>query len=212
MANFDLRINGRTEKNRGGRSEHAAALCLARFAGAARPRNSGCGPGPMRRLHGDRGRHGGALPARCRCRARRDARSPRWKGWVRPKICTACKPPSSKNRAAQCGYLHQWHDHDGHRIAGQNAPNPPKPKCAPRWQANLCRCGSHVRVLARCDARSERVRESAMNQITIERRQFLQAGGGLFVSFALAGAFACVRTKRDAHEKISAPMPWIPTS
>ena len=48
-----------------------------------------------------------------------------------------------------------------------------------------------------------------MNQIQIERRQFLQAGGSLVVSFALAGGLLPSRkTQRPA--KVLPPMRWIP--
>ena len=73
--------------------------------------------------------------------------------------------------------LHQRHDHDGEGAARPQAAAERSARCATALAGNLCRCGTHNRIVARRAARGERRGGPDMNAPILTRRDFGQAAG-----------------------------------
>ena len=90
-----------------------------------------------------------------------------------------------EEQAAQCGYCINGMIMESAAFLAKNK-KPTEAQIKEALAKNLCRCGTHARIVKRGHARGQRVREAAMN-IHTSRRDVLKGGGALVVSFSLAG-------------------------
>ncbi len=160
------------------RASRPARRCTARSSGAA---SDNAAPAPSWSTSGD-----ALLHAACE-RARRDATSPRSKGSARLKSRIAVQAAFIAEQAAQCGYCT-----NGMIMAAKallaRTPKPTLEQVKQGLAGNLCRCGTHTRILRAVMRASRRCSHDAQHLTSISRRDLLKAGGALVVSFAFAVA------------------------
>ena len=105
--------------------------------------------------------------------------------------------------------LHQRHDHDGDGASDQNAASDRRAGARGFGRKSLPLRQPCPRP-ARGDAR-KRPGSGRPDMNAIARRQFLQAGGGLVVSFAFAPALPALAQLAPAGKKRGRAMRWIPS-
>ena len=83
--------------------------------------------------------------------------------------------------------LHQRHDHGVGRASWPGTGIRPKTQIKEALANNLCRCGTHARIVRAVKRASSGVREAIMNtHFKPSRRDLLKGGGALVVSFSFA--------------------------
>ena len=110
--------------------------------------------------------------------------------------------------------LHRRHDHAGAGAARAQRRARARPRSARTWRRNLCRCGTHMRILRavrRAAAMHERRRAATARSAAMKRgsrgrhaARFLAAGGALVVSFA-AGRRALAAQRRQRRQAAALP-------
>ena len=176
------------------RSRHAAALRAAQRPGAQR-RQVRLRPRPMRRLHRARRRQAGLLLPDAGRGAARAARSRTVEGLGTAGSPARCSRPSMTEQAAQCGYCIAGMIMRAQALLERN-PRPTEAEIRAGMQPNLCRCGTHMRILRAVRRAAERCggeRRDAPEHEPCRRRRpraaaRLLGGGALVVGLRAAAA------------------------
>ena len=79
--------------------------------------------------------------------ARPAPRSSRSKALARPRSRIRSSRPSSTSRPAQCGYCINGMIMAGGGLPGDERPRRPRTRSRQALDGNLCRCGTHVRIV-----------------------------------------------------------------
>ena len=151
----------------------------------------GCGLGAVRRLHGACGRRGGALLHHAGLVSSDGAEgSSRWRASASPEKPHPVQKAFIDEQAVQCGYCINGMIMQSAAFLGQK-PNPTEADIRQALANNLCRCGTHVRIMravkrAAGKPLSGRISDDVISDLP--PRASSKARGALVVSFAIAAA------------------------
>ena len=155
-----------------GRAGHAAALRAAQRSRAQR-RQVRLRPGAVRRLHRARRRQGGALLRDAGQRRSRAREVTTLEGLGTPDKPHRAAAGVHRRAGRAVRLLHQRHDHGGEGAARPQSAARPRTRSAQALAGNLCRCGTHNRIVRAVLRAAQASREAmTMNAPRAAAREF----------------------------------------